>query len=195
MSRRHRGSATSARRHLAKAIGSAALGPLNQPSSKCRFNRKTTSRTRTPFRTGFSEAPQPLPTRSRRVERRCQGRVLVRAGPEITNRGDRRCGRGSLSSAGDRTFQLIRPFGPRPIASLDWSPPGNLNDRSARPRKTRPPNSCPTYLAGWLRIIEKMHAVRYARVLQRRWEMPGVIGGLWVSLTKQRCKGNRSYEC
>ena len=144
MSRRHRGSATSARRHLAKAIGSAALGPLSQPSSKCRFNRKTTSRIRAPFWTGFSGAPQPLPTRSKARGTKMPRGVdwkLVRAGPEITNSetGDvaadhyhrHGTGRSAYQSFRAKTYRLSRV-----VTSM------KPERRSARPRKTRPPNSC-----------------------------------------------------
>ena len=50
-------------------------------------------------------------------------------------------GRSGYQSFRAKTYRL----------SIDWPPPRNLNDGSARSRKTRPPNSCPTSLAGWLR--------------------------------------------
>jgi hypothetical protein len=155
MSRRHRRSVTSARRHLATAIGSAALGSLSSTAAEVPVQSKDDEPYPRALLHSFSlgHRNRCLPGQ-RRGERRWQGRVDLGTGsrtPEITNRetDDVAADHYHRYGAGRSDYQGFRAKPYR--LSIGWPPPRNLNDRSARPRKTRPPNSCPTSLARWLR--------------------------------------------
>ena len=95
--------------------------------------------------------------------------------------------------------QVIRAFGPRSYRfSIDWPPPRNLDDGLLAQEKLGRPTRA-----------QRLQQDGYPTIVSREDERGSVCKGaaaamgdagdanwsLWISLTKQRCKGNRSYEC